>query len=267
MRTLASYREPVIAVLVACVSIGALAAAGWGGWHGVADACVTGDQCFCERDRGGLIRTPANTISNLGFVAAGLGIAFFLGRNRRSGNHPGPGNLMTETSFYAGLYAAIVTFLGPGSMALHASLENWGGVIDIVSMNFFVGFVLMYALQRLYGFGRAGFIGGWLAINAILLALKLSIGRGSEAFGVVAVIAFVAEMRIRQTGSVRSDARWLLLGAGSFLLAFAIWLPSRTGMPLCSPDSLLQGHAIWHLLCAVATLGLYRYAVSERPAA
>jgi hypothetical protein len=249
---------------VAVGSIVALTLMGWNGWSGTPDDCVTGDQCFCERDRGGLIRTPANTISNLGFITAGLGIAFVLGRDRQRGRHPRPGNPMTETIFYPAFYACIVTFLGPASMALHASLENWGGVIDIVSMNFFVGFVLMYALQRLYGFGRTGFVAGWLAINAILLALKLSIGRGSEAFGVVAAIAFLIEMRIRQTSGARGDARWLLLGAGSFLLAFAIWLPSRTGTPLCNPDSLLQGHAVWHLLCAVATVGLYRYAVSER---
>ena len=26
---------------------------------------------------------------------------------------------------------------------------------------------------------------------------------------------------------------------------------SRTGAPLCRPDSLLQGHALWHVLTAV----------------
>ena len=33
---------------------------------------------------------------------------------------------------------------------------------------------------------------------------------------------------------------------------------------LCSPESLLQGHAAWHLLCAGATVCLYGYALSER---
>lgn len=258
------YRELLIALAVACLSIGALAAVGWNGWHGTLDMCVAGDQCFCERDRGGLIRTPANTLSNLGFVAAGGGIAFFLGWQRRRGRHPRPGNPMTETDFYPGFYACIVTFLGPASMALHASLMSWGGLIDIISMNFFIGFVLLYALQRLYGLDRSRFIAGWLAVNTVLLTLKLVIGRGSEAFGVVAALALLVELRIRATRPVVADGRWLIAGAGCFLLAFVIWLPSNNGGPLCDPDSLLQGHAAWHFLCAAATVALYQYSRSER---
>jgi hypothetical protein len=137
-------------------------------------------------------------------------------------------------------------------------------VLDIVSMNFFIGFVLAYAMQRLYGLERSGFIAVWLAINAVLLALKLIVGRGSEAFGVVAVAAFLLELRIRQTRNLQADGRWLAAGGGLFLLAFAVWLPSRNGGSLCNPDSLLQGHALWHLLCAGATLSLYCYARSEQ---
>jgi hypothetical protein len=261
------FREVLIVFAVTCVSIAALVVAGSIGWRGTLDTCVVGDQCFCERDRGGLIRTPANTLSNFGFVAAGFGIAAILGVERRRGRHPRRGNPMTETDFYPGFYACIVAFLGPASMALHGSLMSWGGVIDIVSMNFFIGFVLMYALQRLYGFGRSTFMAGWLAINAVLLALKLTIGRGSEAFGVVAVLALVVELRIRATQPVEAAGRWLVACAGCFLLAFAIWLASRNGGPLCSPESLWQGHAAWHFLCAAATLALYQYARSEKRAA
>jgi hypothetical protein len=258
------YRELLIAVTLACVTIGALLVAGSYGWQGTADMCVAGDQCFCERDRGGLIRTPANTLSNLGFVVAGLGIALTLGIERRQKRYPRPGNPMTETSFYPAFYAGVVTLLGPGSMALHASLMSWGGVLDIVSMNFFIGFALAYAMQRHYGLGRAGFVAVWLGVNAVLLALKLIIGRGSEAFGIVAAAAFLIELQIRRAGQMRGEARWLAAGAGLFLLAFAIWLPSRNGGTLCDPDSLLQGHAAWHLLCAGATVALYFYARSEQ---
>ena len=45
------------------------------------------------------------------------------------------------------------------------------------------------------------------------------------------------------------------------LVAFTIWLLSNAGW--CDPDSLLQGHAAWHLLCAVAAYWLYRLYASE----
>jgi hypothetical protein len=264
MTFLSTYRELWIALVLATACTAALVVVGSNGWLGEADACVVGDQCFCERDRGGLIRTPANTLSNFGFIVAGLSIALTLGLERRQGRHPRPDNLMTSNNFYPGFYAAIAVLLGPGSMALHASLKNWGGVLDIVSMNFFIGFLFVYALQRLYGFGVSGFLLGWLVVNAVLLGLKLAIGRGSEAFGVVAALTLLVELQVRKRRGTHGDVRWLILGAGSFLLAFAIWIPSLTGGVLCNPDSLFQGHAAWHLLCASATVGLYQYARSER---
>ena len=33
-------------------------------------------------------------------------------------------------------------------------------------------------------------------------------------------------------------------------------LLSRTGAPLCFPDAVMQGHAIWHVLAAVG-IGIY----------
>ena len=40
-----------------------------------------------------------------------------------------------------------------------------------------------------------------------------------------------------------------------------VMLLSRTGGPLCDPESLIQGHAIWHMLAA-AGIGLYAVSVS-----
>jgi len=37
-----------------------------------------------------------------------------------------------------------------------------------------------------------------------------------------------------------------------FVVGLAVYRFSRTGGPLCDPDSLLQGHAAWHVLSAVA---------------
>ena len=47
----------------------------------------------------------------------------------------------------------------------------------------------------------------------------------------------------------------------AILTAFVIWNATRTW--LCDPYSLIQGHAIWHLLDAVSAYLLYRYYASE----
>ena len=59
------------------------------------------------------------------------------------------------------------------------------------------------------------------------------------------------------------DRRLVVLAVASFLTAFAIWLPSLTGGPLCDPESWIQGHAIWHLLCACAAGAVFLYYRSE----
>ena len=46
---------------------------------------------------------------------------------------------------------------------------------------------------------------------------------------------------------------WFWLGIASFLVAFVIWLTGTNESASCDPDSLLQPHAMWHLLSAVAT--------------
>ena len=52
-------------------------------------------------------------------------------------------------------------------------------------------------------------------------------------------------------------AAWALAAAGA-----ACWWAGRTASPWCDPDSLLQGHAAWHLLGASA-LAAWGWAVLE----
>ena len=46
-------------------------------------------------------------------------------------------------------------------------------------------------------------------------------------------------------------------------IGFGVYLLSRTDGPLCAPESLLQGHAIWHLSVAVG-VGLYTLTALSR---
>lgn len=259
-------RELHVALVLCALATAALFAVGLGGWPGAPDTCLVDGQCFCERDRGGLLRQPANTLSNLGFVAAGLGIALHLARDRRRGLHPRPGSPISRTRLHPGLYASVTALLGPGSMALHASLRQWGSVLDLASMNLFVGFLFAYALQRLRGLGPGAFLGIFAGVNLALLAVKLGVGRGSEAFGLVATAALAMELRLRRRGDRRADAPWLAAAVALFVLAFAIWLGSHNDGWLCDPDSWLQGHGVWHLLGAATAVALYGYFRSERPA-
>jgi hypothetical protein len=67
----------------------------------------------------------------------------------------------------------------------------------------------------------------------------------------------------------RSDLRrtytpWFWAGIASFLLAYTIWQTGTAGHQWCSPDSLLQAHAIWHVLSAAATWSFFVFLRTER---
>ena len=56
---------------------------------------------------------------------------------------------------------------------------------------------------------------------------------------------------------------YLWLGAGSYVLGNMLWRLGRQGSSTCDPDSLLQYHALWHILTAISVLYFYLYFTTE----
>ncbi len=261
------------ALLVAIVSFAAFALAAGLDWPGAANHCTTGAGCFCERIRPGAIAQPANTWSCLGFIAVGLWIAWDSARRRTrddSGNR-----FARATAHYAPLYASVVVFLGPGAMYFHGGMVHWGGRLDVLSMYLFIGFLVVYLPVRTYDLSWRSFTVGYGLLMGVL-TLDVYVRDGDSVpvfaplvalvcvFEIVAAIP-VARLRLGRPGDVVADRRWILAAAGCFFTALGIWLVSDTGGPLCDPDSLLQGHAAWHLLSAAAAACIYLYFRSESP--
>ena len=232
------------------------------GWPGAFSGAGRG---FCEAFREGAIRQPANTWSNLGFVVAGLWVARRVsidvaGKIRRP-------NLVGRSTTLSTLYAAVVVFMGPGSMAMHGSGTAWGGTTDVLAMLLYIAFLVAYAFVRMAGGGVRTCVwlyvalAGGLGISLITGALPFS---GSTLYTWLVPVFAGLELwlHFRRSVVIR-DLRWLGLAGGVFLFGLAIWRLSHTGGALCAPDSLVQGHAIWHLLCAVSTVAIYLYYRSE----
>jgi hypothetical protein len=267
-RTLWPYRPIGLAGAGVVALLALLLTLGTRGWPGAPDVCLARqpDTCYCENyTRPGPIKQPANTWSNLGFVAAGL---LVLGQTRRL-RRPARVNPMTAPGFYATLYGALVVFLGPASMFFHASLRAWGGWIDLVSMMLYSSFLLTYDLVRIRGASRRVFVAIYLPlVLAQGLADALVPKSGQLLFGAGIAGVLVLEGLILSghvPGLARQGWPWFVIALGLFAAAYGgIWLWSNTAGPLCDPDSVLQGHALWHLLCAASTLCLYQYLRTEQ---
>lgn len=255
-----SRRVPfAVAVTTAVVSCGVLALAIGRGWLG---ADVGRGATFCEAARDGFVRQPANTFSNIGFVTAGLLIAWHARGRADAGTSVILGRRLATAM------ACVVVLLGPGSAAMHATQSAAGGHLDMLSMYLIASFAAAYAVMR----WRHG--GPWLFAVAFAAGVAVCelvgawggdvpvvMTSGNAVFALLLVVATVLEVAIMRRGETRVRRGYAYGSLASILVAFAIW--NVTKVRLCDPDSLVQGHAIWHILCAVAAYFLYRYYASE----
>ncbi len=249
-------RPLVTSAAVALVSCGLLALAVGYGWLG---PDVGRGANFCEAARLGLVKQPANAWSNAGFVVVGLLVAAHAGRQRTGGM---PVRLATA-------YACVVVLLGPASAAMHATQSALGGHLDMLSMYLIAGFAASYAWVRWTRRGPKSFAVAYVA--CVLFCeiaglwprpVPLVHYAGNAAFALLLVVAVGLETALWRRGETRRTIAFGFGALASMLTAFTIWVLAQHGW--CDPHSLLQGHAAWHLLCAVAAGFLYLLYASER---
>ncbi len=226
-----------------------------------------GIMLFCEHARNGLVKQPSNSFSNLGFSVAGLVVAWLMFKNKFD-----TFNRMTTTYFYPIFFSSVVILLGAGSFAMHATNTNWGGFFDLLSMFLFSSFVFSYALMRWFRFSRTVFLAVYFFNVASCSWLHLSdyndIGTMLKAdeicFMFHLIFAVVIEVALKYVRGNDIEIKWGLMGVLSLLVAFVIWNLSRTQDSMfCDPHSLIQGHAMWHLLDALGAYFVFVYYVSE----
>ncbi|MGH8984235.1 MAG: hypothetical protein ACRDY6_10230 [Acidimicrobiia bacterium] len=100
------------------------------------------------------------------------------------------------------------------------------------------------ALVAAEGVGSVGFHGPGDSVSHSLHDAAL--GATLAFVAATEVVALVRRPRRRRT------RRQFAIAAALLATATVVNLLSRTGDPLCRPDSLLQGHAAWHVLTAAA---------------
>jgi hypothetical protein len=140
-----------------------------------------------------------------------------------------------------------VVILGLGASDCEALRDAWlGQPANALSS-------LAYVAAGLYVWrvaGRAPLALALLAVGvgSLLYHGPMPAGAGVAHDGSIAVLAGTTAFALWRRWLPRAPAITLAAGAA----AVAVNVLTRTGAPLCRPDSLLQGHAAWHLLTALA---------------
>jgi hypothetical protein len=193
-----------------------------------------------------VFRTPSNTWSNLGYVLVGMYVLSYALYDSRRPKRPWdpyavrvPGMMV-----YAGLMSVA---LGFGSAFMHASLTGIGGWYDI--------FAMFGSLVARIGASR---IPSWPFFIAVALPASYALAEIHGRYlsdiqimtGLIGTIitGYCLELVLRRHSI---QLRWPLLSAGLFALAFAIWNLTNA-QRFTNPEVWYQGHAIWHVLTAIA---------------
>lgn len=208
----------------------------WSGW-------AVSEMHFCEARLCAWIAEPANAWSNLAYVMAGIFI-FALGRNRE----------------LKAFFAIASVCLGIFSFAFHASGTQAFHILDVASMHMMSLIFCSLNLVRLNLISRKNWQLVYWIVNASILASMILIHEmlGLFVFGASLAIAILLELYCWRKNKTLNGVNFGIAIA-IFGLAFAIWLLDKTGV-WCEPDRhWLQGHAIWHLLCAVVICFMYRH--------
>lgn len=266
----AVLRTQVWFVVLSFVGITALTVAlsyvpiSWEGWR---PATCMPHHCFCEHLRTGTVRQPSNTFSNLGFVLIGLWILSMVGRDRKrrmQGCQDIPVNRINQIPVYTHIYGWAVVLVGLWSVFYHASMTFVGQWFDVMAMYLLASFLVLYNLARTYRWSGRLFAVSYLMSNGILgflLAYVPAVRR--YLFGALLVVGVLTEIHDRVKRQPSIQLRYILASALCLGVAFGVWILDLKHI-VCSPRSLWQGHALWHILCAAAAGFLYMYYRSEQ---
>lgn len=214
--------------------------------------------CFCEAIRTDGVRQPANALSSFAFVVVAALVLIHVARRRRIDSSQALNRFASSAAFPM-LFALTLIVVGVGSAYFHATLSFRGQFVDVLGMYLIATFALLYSMDRLRGFPVPALVAGYVAMNVVLAALLFwvpEIRRGVFGFLILAVLGTEWLGSRKRRGDRASRNLWI--AASIMAVAFVVWTLDVTRR-VCAPESWMQGHAVWHVMGAIAAWYLYRY--------
>lgn len=252
VRNPVSFAAVLAAILTGIVAPGALFVLGktwhidWSLWR---PATCLPDMCFCEALASGPVRQWSNAVSSLAFCVVAAAVVLLPAHMRADAN--------TRLDRY--LFWGAASVIGIGSAFFHASLTFWGQTIDVLGMYLLVTLLLLWSLRQRLSLSAMQGLTLYVMTNLVLFGLLILVpALRRYVFAALVLAVFGLEYSARDSRGNSRPARHLWYAIAVLGTGFAVWISDITRLA-CSPSSLIQGHAVWHLCGAVSSFMIYRY--------
>lgn len=195
----------------------------------------------CEEWRPGLLHQPVNSLSSLAYTVAGVWVATRPATDRAS-------------QVAGSIFGGAVIGTGVGSLLYHGPQWPGSAFVHDAAIASAVLFIAVDDLALLRGWTIRRQMTAYGTVVAVACLFVAVIPASSGTVAALSAMSAVAVEVVLARHGQRVSTRMALVLAGILLAAGLAGLAGRAGSPLCRPRSLLQSHALWHALTAVALL-------------
>jgi hypothetical protein len=223
---------------------------------------------FCEMNRmNELIRQPSNTWSNLGYLLVGLFALTLAIQDMKKPDRRQSDNFLVRYPLFSFMFGLSTIYMFIGSFLFHASLTRFFQKLDQTGLYSIVVMVLAFNLYKIFPLIR--FKGNWRSSHGLMVAMAIAFNyliftrlwliNINVLFPTMVLVVFLTSLYYMLfVNREHYFTNYLWAATIILLLAGIIWILDRTSV-VCSPESIFQGHALWHLLTATTILFVYMY--------
>lgn len=206
----------------------------WGGF-------APPDLQHCEANMCGWIVAPSDTWSNLAYVA----VAAYLWK--------------TADDALGRTFAVTILLVGLTSFALHATFTAWGQFLDYFGMFLYVMLILSLNLKRLGVRRWKAVYWGGIAGLSVAVPVFWKVGVGVQYIIALCAAAILGTEAVIARRPDRPRYGLLMLSVLGVAVGFTFWQLDFHRVA-CDPDNhVLQFHAVWHVISALAMLPLVAF--------
>jgi hypothetical protein len=217
-------------------------------WGDLRLSTGTPDILWCEKQICSWVTNPVNAWTNIAYLILAIAL-YVLSRKEKSEN--------------LRFYWVAIAWIGGTSFIYHASLAFPTQILDFFGMYLFLFFLIAQNIARMglisaHSVRMIAWASTFLATACAAVGSRLGMRLQPTVMLLIAVF-LVSEGIAARKSAQKIHYRFFALSI-AFLGLGAVFSAADVTRRICDPKSLFQGHALWHILGAVALFFSYLHA-------